>query len=202
MKTSKPVSFISWNSADFLKQTLDDLIDSHVISFYFYMFHFGEHDDRENPLTKKKDHFHVYCECGDSKIDTCRFIEYFEELQEKGVNRPSAIVTSKTDHAILYFMHDVMYLAEKGCSREYHYKYDEFVSSDFYKLDEYYHNIDYSKMNGNKSARFRKCIESGMSFADLLRFGYIPIQQINSYKTAFEIFSDEIEKERKKQFDV
>lgn len=202
MKTAKPVSFISWNSEKFLHDTLDDLVRSHVISFYFYMFHFGEIDDRENEVVKKKDHYHVYVECGDSKLDTCRFVDYFEELEEKGINRPADVRISKTDHAILYFMHDVYYLAERGTSREHHYKFEEFVTSDPYKLDELYHNIDYSKMNGAKNARFRKCIESGMSFAELLKFGYIPIQQITAYKLAFETYQAEIEKDRKKQFDI
>ena len=76
MKTSKPISTISYNSEEFLKAKLDYLVRSGEIAFWFYIKHHGEFDDVTN--MQDKDHIHLYCEFAD-RVDTIKLGEMFLE---------------------------------------------------------------------------------------------------------------------------
>ena len=53
MKTSKPFSTISYNTADFLSVKLNDLVNRRKIAFWAYVEHLPEEDE-------KKAHKHLY----------------------------------------------------------------------------------------------------------------------------------------------
>ena len=53
MKTSKPFSTISYNSADFLTVKLNDLVNRRKLAFWAYVEHLPEEDE-------KKAHKHLY----------------------------------------------------------------------------------------------------------------------------------------------
>ena len=44
MKTIKPIATVSWNTEEFLVKQLNDLVNNHVILFWFYVKHFAEDD--------------------------------------------------------------------------------------------------------------------------------------------------------------
>ena len=107
MKTSKPVSTISYNSEEFLKAKLDYLVRSGEIAFWFYIKHHGEFDDVTN--MQDKDHIHLYCEFAD-RVDTIKLGEMFLEYENGDLNskplRCMPFRVSKPYDAILY-AHDV-----------------------------------------------------------------------------------------------
>ena len=48
MKTSKPISTISYNSEEYLKSKLDYLVKNNTVEFWFYVKHLGEYDKETN----------------------------------------------------------------------------------------------------------------------------------------------------------
>ena len=82
--TDRPLSFISWNSEQFLKNKLDYFIDNNTFAFYMFIKHYPEPKD---DMTGKEEklHYHVYFEPF-KRIDTNSMIREFEEIEEKGVN--------------------------------------------------------------------------------------------------------------------
>lgn len=72
MKTIKPIATVSWNTEEFLVKQLNNLVNDHVILFWFYVKHFAESDE-------KKEHIHLYLE-PDIRVDTNELRSNFEEL--------------------------------------------------------------------------------------------------------------------------
>ena len=56
MRVTKPVSSISYNTDNFLRMTLDNLLRLGYISYYEFIRHNGDTDT-------EKPHFHLYCIC-------------------------------------------------------------------------------------------------------------------------------------------
>lgn len=72
MKTTKPISTISYNSLNFLKYKLDCLLEDGVINFYMGIVHQPEEDE-------KKEHIHLYI-LPHSQVDTMKLETQFIEL--------------------------------------------------------------------------------------------------------------------------
>ncbi len=70
MATSRPISTISYNTEQFLKETLDNWIKQHIIMNYMYICHKGEDGD--------KDHIHVFIE-PNKKLDPMDLMEKLKE---------------------------------------------------------------------------------------------------------------------------
>lgn len=51
MRTSKPISTISYNTLPFLKEKLDDLVNNQVLEFYFFIWHHAEDDEAGKKIT-------------------------------------------------------------------------------------------------------------------------------------------------------
>lgn len=184
--TDRPLSFISWNSENFLKNKLDYFIDNNTFAFYMFIKHYPEPKD---DMTGKEEklHYHVYFEPF-KRIDTNVMIREFEEIEEKGINRPARIQKSKFDNAYLYFIHDKSYLFSKGQERKHHYKYSDIITSSDFELAEKVRTIDYTKINKTNMALMKFLIESakkGVSWVDLLETGQIPINQYTIYKDIY-----------------
>ena len=80
MKTSLPCSTISYNSAEYLVKKLNRMIDEGTLSFYSFIYHFAEEDE-------KKDHIHLYI-VPNGLQDTDKIREDLLELtnkEEKGL---------------------------------------------------------------------------------------------------------------------
>ena len=73
MNTRSPISTISYNTVDFLKLKLDELIASKTISFYMFIKHEPEIDDL-------KPHIHLYIE-PNRQLDTMVLTDYLKEYK-------------------------------------------------------------------------------------------------------------------------
>lgn len=180
MKTSKPFSTISYNSREFLKVKLDDLIQRQVISFYSFVYHYKEEDE-------KKDHIHlVIFPNGQYQTDALR--DYLLEPDPTDLtNKPLGIMpcqNSKWGDWFLYCSHDVAYLASKGQTRQYHYPEEDFFSSDADYLHELIRTIDRTKYA--KTQDFVNQVQNGVSLSDMLLKGQIPAPQFNQWRAMYD----------------
>lgn len=130
MSTRQPVSSVSYNTPEFLDEVLNDLVSKKIISFYAWIFHKGEFDERLNYYDK--DHIHLYLQLNKT-IDLMDLKEFFKE-DDPNNNLPLGCIsfhTSNWDDWFLYELHDPQYLATKFLTKQYHYTIDDFVSSDY-----------------------------------------------------------------------
>ena len=179
MRTSKSIATISYNSNEFLKSKCEDLIESGIIDFAFWIEHAPEEDEL-------KAHKHLYI-MPSSVTDTKVLQKAFEEFDDNN-DKPLGVITfmpSKFDDWFLYSIHDKAYLASKGQSRKYHYLIDDFSRTDDILFRELINKIDRSKFIGLE--RVKNAVETGLSFQELVNLGAVPIQLINQYRLAYEM---------------
>ena len=186
MRTSKAFATISYNTTDFLKLKLGELVERGVLDFWAFVDHLPEIDE-------KKAHKHLFCV--PSKLFECStLIEYLKEIDLNNPNeKPLTCIacrSSKFGDWFLYCCHDSAYLASKGQSRKYHYDLDDFVVSDEDYFNELRHQIDMSKLN--RMQRLVEAVYNGETFQSLVASGQIPIPLISQYSTAFYMLVDEI----------
>lgn len=181
MRTSTPVSTISYNTDNFLIENLNKFIDDRIIEFWAFINHLPEEDE-------KKVHKHLYV-IPNGLIDTIRLQNL---LQEFDLNNPEALplgcirfVHSKFADWFLYAVHDRDYLASKSESRKYHYQKEEIYCSDLDYFSELIHTSDFSKWK--TFAKFRDSVQSGVSFKELFANGFVPVQQIIQWKKAYNL---------------
>lgn len=182
MKTSRPFSTISYNSPDFLRVKLDELITRRAISFYAFIFHKKEEDEQ-------KDHIHLHI-IPNGSVNTDDIRDYLKEFTLADPLRPLGCMPfepSKFDDWALYSTHNALYLASKGQSRKYSYTIDEMVTSDFDYFLEKWKRIDMSKLN--RFFLLSTAVDEGVPFESLLATGQIPIQQVFAYQKAYELLS-------------
>ena len=118
MKTSKPISTISYNSEEYLKSKLDYLVKNNTVEFWFYVKHLGEYDKETN--MQDKDHMHLYIQCCD-RVDTVKLREQFVEYENGDLNsKPLQCMPFQTS------TNDVDYLRHI---------YSEALHSDLFKRD-------------------------------------------------------------------
>lgn len=125
MRTSKPISTISYNSVPFLKSKLDELVRNHRISNWLFIQHHAEVDE-------KKDHIHLWIK-PNTLLDSMDIQQFFEEYDPLRPDKPLGcidFVSSQVDDFILYGLHLEAYLKSKFESREYHYLPSDFVYCD------------------------------------------------------------------------
>lgn len=123
MKTTKPLSSISWNSRQFLVDRLEELRKAHLIAFWVLIQHQAEDDE-------KKKHIHFYVEPNrsiDSEVLRENFIEPVPGSKPLGVNK---FQKSKFTDWLWYSLHDKAYLASKGEARKYSYSIKDLIASD------------------------------------------------------------------------
>lgn len=180
MKTSKPFSTISYNSADYLTTKLDDLFQRRVIDFFAWIQHYPEADE-------SKAHKHLYI-VPNGRVDTDQVLQYLIEPDPYNPTRPLLCLrprSSKFADWYLYALHDTAYLATKGQARKYHYGPADIVSADNDYLLEEIHQIDFAKIN--RLASLREAALRGVPFEELLLSGSIPIQQTYAYRQAYDL---------------
>lgn len=183
MKTSKPFSTISYNSADFIKVKLGDLVNRRKISFYAYVDHLPEEDE-------KKSHKHLYI-VPNGQINTDELLDLLIEADPSHPDKPLGCIqfrSSKFGDWYLYALHNVDYLGSKGQSRKYRYSIDDVVCSDSDYLMEEVHQIDLSKLSKIKA--LNQAVKDKVPFEQLLMTGQIPVQQVYAFRQAYEMISD------------
>lgn len=181
MKTSKPISSISYNTIPFLTNKLMELEKKRIISFWMFIPHIKEDDETRN-------HIHFFC-IPNGKINTDSLEKEFEEIDPNNALPLKCIHfrSSKFDDAYMYFLHDESYLISKNQSRKYHYTEDDLVVSDQAYFNEFKHSIDYSKMNGNRIAVIREYVQNKKPFFLMVANGIVPIQQIRQWEIAYNM---------------
>ena len=178
MRTTKPISTISYNTETYLKGILDELVKAKKISTYHYIEHLPEEDE-------KKSHFHVWM-LPSRMLQTDDVRDAFKEFDPSDPERPLGCLpfeSSSFDNWYLYCLHDDAYLASKGQSRKYHYSRDNFVSSDDEFLNEQIRKIDMLHLNPYK--KINDALKMGLSWQEFLSQGSIPLPQINQWQIAW-----------------
>lgn len=180
MKTSKAFSTISYNTPDFLAVKLDELVQRRVISFYAFVYHYKEDDER-------KDHIHLYIE-PNGQYQTDSLSDYLLEPDFTNLAAPPLGImpckSSKFGDWFLYTCHDAAYLASKGQSRSHHYDTPDFRTSNSDYLLEQVHTIDRSPYK--KTQEFVKAVKDGTSLFEMVSSGQVPIHQFNQWASMYE----------------
>ena len=181
MRTTKPISTISFNSKDYLKQKLDELVKAKRISFYSFIVHKPEDDEGG-----KKEHIHLYIEPS-KMLQTDDLKEEFKEFDLEKPDKPKGCInfhTSKFADWYLYSLHDRAYLAMKGQARRHHYTHDDIMSSDDDNLLFLSKSINMLEISPYKD--MESAMNNGITWAEYVARGGIPIPQINADRMAWE----------------
>lgn len=185
MKTSKPFSTISYNSKEFLISELDKLVARRAISFYTFVYHYREEDER-------KDHIHLLIE-PNGQINTDALSDILVEFDPSHPLDPLSVMpwrSSKFGDWYLYTSHDAAYLASKGQSRTHHYPESYFISSNSDYLHELITTIDRTKYA--KTQEFVKKVQSGVTLLEMVSNGEIPAPQFNQWKQMYELVTNTV----------
>lgn len=180
MKTSKPFSTISYNTPDFLNVKLSDLVQRRVISFFTFVKHYRESDDR-------KEHIHLII-FPNGQYQTDALLDYLAEPDHSDpTKKPLGIMPVKSSNWsdwYLYACHDAAYLASKGQTREHHYLEEHFISSDEDYLHELITTIDRSKYA--KTQEFINQVLEGASLRELVKKGMVPAPQFTQWSALYD----------------
>lgn len=174
MRTTKPVSTVSYNTEPFLEGVLNELVRAHKIAFWAYVKHTAEADE-------KKDHIHLYIE-PNGKIDTMDLQDLLKEVDLKNPGKPLKCIdwrSSKWDDWYLYGIHYEPYLRMKFEERQFHYTEEDVKASDREDLE----NKVYRTMHSDvlKHMRIHAAMIEGCTVEKLVYNGAIPPSQAFAY---------------------
>ena len=197
MKTTSPISTISYNSIDFLKSILDDLYLKHRISFYCFVKHLPEELDDH---TWEKDHIHLFIEPNCS-VDTMDIQKMTEEFDPDHPDHPLKCIffrKSDWDNWLLYDLHDETYLKLKMQKRQYTYTLDDFYYSD---SDEFFERCN-DALHSSKIANMLRLprMLKEYSIPEMVALGYVPPSlafQYSTYENLLRRGNDELTHKRK-----
>lgn len=181
MRTTKPISTISFNSPEYLKTKLNELKNAKIVSFWAFMPHKPEDDEAGT-----KEHQHVYVEPS-KMVQTDDIKAELMEPDPAHPDKPRGCLpfhTSKFDDWYLYSLHDKRYLASKGQSRRFHYEHDQFVTSDPDNLLALSRSIDLLSLS--PYADMQDAIKQGISWNEYFARGYVPLPQIKAFMLAWQ----------------
>lgn len=184
MKTSKPLSTVSYNTPRYLIFKLEQLRKSKVLSKWYVMPHAPEDDE-----AGKKYHMHVFVQ-SNNKVDPDDLRAQFIEPVAGDITRPRKcmpFVPSDFSNWCMYVLHDPAYLASKGQSRRYRYGFKDFLVFDADVFDYERKSISMSDISAYR--KMLGFIERGQSFAEFVGSGSCPIPQIRNWQTAFGLLS-------------
>jgi hypothetical protein len=182
MITSKLISTVSWNTPDFLKGKLYDLVRQNIIEYAHWIWHEPESD-------QSKAHAHLIIK-PNKRLDTSKLRNEFVEPiageeKPRGVN---PFVTSKIGDWVLYGVHDVAYLLRKCQTREHHYEKKDILTTEPDLLDEHWR--DCHEGEDRRVEQVIKFAQQGLSWFDVLQLGIIPINQLFQYRDIFFTAAD------------
>ena len=166
--TSKPQSSISYVSDRFLKKALNQLVGDGIITFWFYIKHKPDIDD-------KMPHIHLRFELRKSiDIESYRQ-KYFIQYKKKNVTEKTLMFRqSKCEDAILYFLHNEKYLKYKNMHRNITYSYSDLVTNDKDELKYRYHiALEYLDSVLLRDYECEEQIKGGVTLSSLANDGLI-----------------------------
>lgn len=191
MKTSKPLSTISYNTEKFLFSKLNDLIRAKQITCWFAVKHQPEEDE-------KKEHWHLYIEPHTS-VSTIDLDDEFIEFCKGNRKKPLKCIdwhNSKFDDWYLYSLHDYDYLASHMLVKKYHYSIDDFICSDR-DLLEHRHFEVYHESKVFQDNRFLNYLRNGGSVTNLCRSGFISPSRAFQYLSFSRLYNGDMIKSPK-----
>lgn len=174
------VSWISYNSKEYLKTKLDELVEGMKIDFYYFIWHKGE--KKKNSEEREKDHIHLKIHAN-GRFDSMEFQKYTMQIDPKHKIPRQCILPIKEhyenkeifDGAILYDKHDEEYLKSIGETREFHYKWEEFITSNELQFQYYADNAEIPK---NPIKQIEEAIDKDESNAKLIKKGIFKYRDI------------------------
>ncbi len=185
MRTTKPISTISFNTKDFLKLKLNELTKAKILSFWAFIEHKPEDDEGG-----KKIHYHVYLEPS-RMVQTDDIKESLKEYDPTNPEKPLGTIsftTSKFDPWYLYALHDKRYLVTKHQTRRFHYKHDDIVASDSDDLLCKARSIDLLSLSPYEDILNAQA--QGISFSEYFARGTIPLPQVALFERAWYLLAE------------
>lgn len=180
MRTSKPISTISYNSESFLKNKIEEWKSDGKIEFGMWIKHNPEEDE-------KKVHYHVFLKPA-KLIQTMDLENESIEIDPQNIDKPFKMIgfrVSKESDWLLYAIHDPIYLAEKGLGREICYSFDDVQTTCSDTLIDIISHLNDDR-KGRLEYRLMDCIDRNMSWQQIVRSGIIPIRQLSGAKLMYE----------------
>lgn len=188
MKTSKPISTISFNTESYLRGKLRELEKAGIIEFWAYIAHKPEPDE-VNDEAGGKQHFHVYMEPA-KMVQTTEVRAEFREPDPANAKPKGCLLVVKSDfnNWYLYGLHDPDYLASKGERRVYSYQPDDVIASDEDDLKAKVSKVDVGTIT--PYITMAKYQREGKEFREYVLGERIAIRDIMSYQKAWEMLCD------------
>lgn len=182
MRTTKPIATISFNTPDFLKLKLNELLKAGRLSFWAFIVHKPEDDEGG-----KKEHCHVYVEPS-KMLQTDELKAELKEYDPEHPDKPRGCISfnsSKFDPWYLYALHDKRYLASKGMSRRFHYVHDDIFTSDDDDLTFKAKSIDMISLS--PYADMEDAQRQGVTWAEYFARGTVPVAQVVLWERAWNL---------------
>lgn len=180
MRTSKPISTISYNSEQFLKSKIDYWKGLGLIEYAMWIRHEAEADE-------KKAHYHVFMRPA-KLIQTMDFENDSCEIDPLNPDKPFKMIgfrVSKENDWLLYSIHDPLYLAEKGLQREFCYSFDDIITTCHDTLNDIISHLNDDR-KGRLEYRLMDCIKREMTWQQIVSSGIIPLRQLSGAKLLYE----------------
>lgn len=187
MRTAKPVATISYNTPDYLKLKLEELIRNRKISDYMFIQHQPEQDE-------KKEHIHLYI-VPNTLIDTMDIQDFLKEPVNNS-KKPLGCIDfrkSEEDDWILYCEHYLPYLASKCQSREWIYEKENFVFHDEETFDRKYLHAHKASNWAQRNQILEMLKNNKLTPIELINNGTIPLTlagQLSAYKHMQFLYGD------------
>lgn len=185
MRTTKPISTISFNSSAYLELKLNELLKAGKISFWAFIEHMPEDDEGGNKI-----HHHVYIEPA-KMLQTDDIKSELKEFDPTHPAKPLGCLTFKSSKFAdwyMYGLHDIRYLASKSQSRKYHYLHDDFKTSDDDDFLFKARTID--RVALSPYASMVDAQSQGITFQEYFSRGTIPLPQLALFEKAWYLLLD------------
>lgn len=180
MRTSKPVSTISYNSDEFLRKKIEYWKECGLIEFGMWIRHEPEEDE-------KKSHCHVFLKPA-KLIQTMDLENDSLELDPLNPDKPFKMVSfrvSKESDWVMYAIHDNAYLHEKGLERSHTYAFSDIETTCEDTLTDIISHLQDDR-KGRLEYRISDCIARGMTWQQIITSGIVPLRQMAGAKIMYQ----------------
>lgn len=182
MRTTKPISTISFNTPDYLRLKLEELRKAGRISFWAFITHQPEDDEGG-----RKEHNHVYIEPS-KMLQTDDLKEQLKEYDPQSPTKPRGCISfvgSRFDPWYMYALHDKRYLASKGQARKFHYLHENIETSDHDDL--LYKSRIIDMISLSPYADMEEAIKNGVTWTQYFSRGTVPLPQVALFERAWNL---------------
>ena len=192
MKTSKPISTISYNTESFLAFKIQEWKRKGLIEYAMWIWHKAEEGE-------KKDHWHVYMKPA-MQVQTMDFEKWSQEIDPKHELPLKMIMfqSSKESEWLPYVLHDRDYLATKGLVKKYHYDISDIKCTDYDVLNNIIMHVN-DERQGRLEYRILDACRMGVGWSQLVASGMIPIRFIHGAKIFYDSIAPAVFEDGKKE---